>query len=79
MAKEISYEFIRGDTQVLRKFRPTDQNKAPIVLTELSITAVFIFMFENAFIPIEATLFTITLSTDSHRMSFFQVVIWSWW
>lgn len=35
MAKEISYEFIRGDTQVLRKFRPTDENKEPIVLTDL--------------------------------------------
>ena len=35
MAKEISYEFIRGDTKALRKFRPTDKDGNPIELTEL--------------------------------------------
>ena len=35
MAKEISYEFIRGDTKTLSKFRPTDKDGNPLTLTEL--------------------------------------------
>lgn len=33
MVKTIDYEFIRGDTKVLNKFRPTDNNGEPLILT----------------------------------------------
>lgn len=34
MAKTIDYEFKRGDTKTLRKFRPTDNNGQPLNLSE---------------------------------------------
>ena len=35
MSKVINYEFKRGDTKVLNKFRPTDANGEPLTLTPL--------------------------------------------
>lgn len=45
MAKTIDYEFIRGDTKVLNKFRPTDSNGEPL---ELSSTDQIYFTMKNA-------------------------------
>ena len=35
MAKTIDYEFKRGDTKLLKKFRPVDQNGNVLLLTNL--------------------------------------------
>ena len=35
MPKEIDYEFKRGDTKVLKKFRPTDNDGTPLTLSSL--------------------------------------------
>lgn len=34
MPKEIDYEFKRGDTKVLKKFRPVDNSNIPLTLSE---------------------------------------------
>ena len=34
MPKEIDYEFKRGDTKALKKFRPVDINNNPLILSE---------------------------------------------
>lgn len=33
MAKEINYDYIRGDTKVLNKFRPVDNNGETLILS----------------------------------------------